>query len=255
MRISIMMGALATLVLSALPAAAQNVGAASPDAGLAISNGVLWAAGIAGFVGFMLGSINPNDEYAASKFHMPGALLTGAAAAAFVGGFALFFTTGVLLPAAYAMGVGAILGVARFISTRPAPRPKGGDLNSGVNLAEGTDARARLKAAQKMWNRASFSDRGYYASRGREWFYSNGMSASDLSVIGEGVKYANSSQFDILVLLVKEMPGVGEPAVVVVRGTSQLRQVTVTADSITLPGVESPIPGKSIIAGVGYAWR
>lgn len=255
MRISIMMGALATLALSALPAAAQTAGA-TPDAGLVLSSGVLWAAGIAGFVGFMLGSINPKDEYAASNFHMPGALLTGAAAAAFVGGIALYMSTGIWVPAIYGIGFGAVLGVVRFISTRPAPRPKRGDLNPGVNRAEGADNSAKLKAARKLWNRASFHNGGdYYASRGREWFYANGMSASDLSVIADGVAHASSSQFDILVLLVSEVPGVGEPAVVVVRGSDQLRLVKVTADSLTVPGVESAIPGKAIVAAVGYAWR
>lgn len=254
MRISIMMGAMATLLLSALPAAAQAVGAAAPGAGF--SDGVLWMAGIAGFVGFMLGSIKPNDEYAGSKFDMPGAMVTGLAAAAFVGGFALFATTGALVPAVYGLGLGAVLGLFRYIDTRPAKTPKGGDLQPGVNRAEGADNKAKLKAAQKLYNRASFHNGGrYFASRGREWRYHDGASTSDLAMIFEGARRASSDTFDILVLLVRELPGSSEPAVVVVRGASQLRLITVSDDSITVPGVNQVIPARAIVASVGYAWR
>jgi hypothetical protein len=256
MRILTMLGALATLALTALPAMAQTAGA-TPDPSVAISSGVMWAAGVAAFVGFMLGSIRPNDEYAATSFDMPGAIVTAIAAGLFVGGLALVATTGAWIPAVYGIGLGALLGVIRFLNTRPAARPQNCDLQPGVNRPEGADSRAKLKAAEKLYNKASFHNGGrYYASRGRNWRYSDGIPAADLSMIAESASNPRSDTFDILVMLVRELPGTtGEPAVIVVRGGAQLRLIKATANTISVPGVDLPIPASSVLGMVGYAWR
>ncbi|MBX3152804.1 hypothetical protein KF728_21780 [Candidatus Obscuribacterales bacterium] len=253
MRISTLAGAFATVLLAALPAAAQAAdGASAADP---ISSSVLWAAGIAGFLAFMLGSFPPNDEYAGSKFDLGGAFIWGVAAAAFVGGMFLFGSTGVLVPAAYGMGLGVVLAGFRFLTTRPPRVPKNYAVKNGVTRFDGDSTRAKYKAAEKAYNNASFNRNGYYATRGRDWRF-NGASSELLLMLGESAKSPNPNTFAILVLLVRELPGEsGEPAVVVVDSVEGLRQVKCEADGITVPGYDKKIPAGSITGTVGYAWR
>lgn len=253
MRIATLTGAFATVLLAALPAAAQTAGGAA--AADPISSTVLWAAGIAGFLGFMLGSFPPNDEYAATKFDMGGALMWAVAAAAFVGGLFLFGSTGALVPAAYGVGLGVLIAGVRFLSTRPPRVPKNYAAINGVTRFEGATAKAKYKAAEKLYNNASFNRNGYYATRGRDWRF-NGTSSEMLLMLGESCASPNPNTFAILVLLVRDLPGEpGEPAVIVVDSVEGLRKVKCEVDGITVPGFDKKIPAGSITGLVGYAWR
>ncbi len=114
---------LALLVICALPALAlAGDGGAAGDAE-GMSTQVKWAAGILGFVGFILGSV-PFDRYNyGSQFDMGGAVVGALAGALVGGGVAEMLTTGVLLPGIFAAGFGALLIVIRVINMM-APPPR-----------------------------------------------------------------------------------------------------------------------------------
>lgn len=256
MRLETMIGALAAVILSAAPAFAQTPG--STDA-FTLSSGTWWVIGIAAFLGFMLGSLRPNDPDAAVKWDMQGALMMAMAAAAIVFGIAAYLASGAWVPGIYGLGFGLFLCAMRFLMTRPAPRPTSRLLDEGVHRGEGDTARARYKAAERTYNRASFnsgSNSRYFASRGRDWRFKNGADQSFVDMMVDSARNASSDTFDILVLLVSDLPGeAGVPAVLVVRGGQNLRKITAANGNLNLPCYDKPIPASSIRGLVGYAWR
>jgi hypothetical protein len=256
MRIAHLTGALATVILTALPAAAQTAtGAGAPDVASLPSN-VLWAAGVAAFLGFMLGSFPPNDRDSAVKWDMSGALVWALAAAALVGGLFLYGSTHELFPAVYGVGFGALMGGLRLLTTRPPRQPKNYAAKNGVTRFDGENAKAKYKAAQKLYNNASFQNGNWYATRGRDWRYNDGVPASLLEMLADSARSPSSEQLAILVFLVRELPGEpGEPAVIVVNGGEALRQMKVDRDGILVPGYDKKVPANVITGMVGYAWR
>jgi hypothetical protein len=250
--------ALITLSFLALPLAAQASAHAPGQVLSSLPSAVLWLGGIAGFLGFLLGSIPPHDPDGGWKFDLLGAFAWAIAGSGVVGGLALHFNTGDWLVAGCAIGAGLLVALARFALTRPPRVPTSGDLNDGVNRAAGDSTEAKFKAAQRMYKAASFHDGNYYATRSpRDFrFDEHGMTAEVAGALYQGLAQPSRGTFDILVLLVRELPGEpGQPAVVVVRGGANLKQVQLGKSTITLPGLSDTIPFKSIAATVGYAWR
>ncbi len=248
----------ATLVFTMFAASAafaQTSAATSPDAG--ISSGVLWAAGIAAFLGFLIGSVPPRGENRGWSFDSQGALMWSFAAAGIVGGGAYINSTGSWFPGLWACLVGAAFGVMRVLMTLPPRVPKNYDLQDGINRAEGADPKSRSKAAKKMFRNASFNNNGWYATRApREWHFGNaGPNQEMLDMLKETMEDSRPSTFDILVIHVRELPfEPGQPAIIVVRGGSQLQATRVGAGSLTPPSGPA-LPASSIEAMVGYAWR
>lgn len=240
---------------AALLAAAPLL-ASGGDPGL--SSTVLWAAGVAAFIGFIFGSVPPRGANRGWQFDMPGAVVWAVVAAAIVGGIASGLTTGVWAGPGIAIGLGLLFAFARIINTLPPRQPKGGDLLEVVNRAAGDTPKARLKAARRMYNNAGFQSGGRYATRGlREWdFGKAGASVEYMNFLGGAVRNAYHDTFAILVILVNELPGEpDQPAVIVVNGPDKLRQVKVDAEGLLVPGYEKKIPGSAVSAFVGYAWR
>jgi len=257
--LSYVSAAIATVLLAAVPAAAQTTGAGVPDPA-SLPSSVLWAAGVAAFLGFMLGSFPPNDRDAAVKFDMGGAMVWAMAAALVVGGLALYMNSGAWVPAVYGIGFGCVLALLRLVSTRPAPTPSSLILAEGVNRATGETPKARLKAAERMYNKASFRsthNERYFATRGRDWrFGAGGADARSMSILADAATRPSEDTFAILVVLVKDLPGeADQPAVIVVRGGANIVQVKVEQDGMTVPGFDKKIPASSISGTVGYAWR
>ncbi len=228
-------------------------------AGSGLSSSVMWAAGIAGFIGFLLGSVPPRGANRGWEFDMGGAVVVAMAAALLVGGITFGLTEGEWLAAAFPIGFGALLAGARILNTLPDSAPRNGNMENGVHRGTGETQKQRFRAAKSMYRRASFrSGDNYYATRApREYdFGSAGASADYMNLLASATPYANSDTFDILVILVNELPGESEqPAVVVVRGSGNLRSVKVELDGLTVPDFDKKIPAKSIVAFVGYAWR
>jgi hypothetical protein len=223
-----------------------------------LPSAVLWAGGFAAFFGFILGSFPPNDEYAGIKFDFPGALIWALAAGGAVGGLFLWVTTGAMIGLA-AVGIGAALGGLRMFATRGPSAPKGQPVQDGVNRFVGDSSKAKFKAAERMYRRASFANGEWYATRSpRDWrFGDEGMDAETLSMLADATAGARSNVLEVLVLLVRELPGQpGEPGVIVVRGTDKLRAVTAdkSNNALVIPDVGT-VPGKTIAGAVGYAWR
>lgn len=222
------------------------------------STTVLWIAGIAAFIGFILGSVPAEGENRGWRFDMPGAVLWAVAAALIAGGLASGFTSGVWIPALLAVGFGALLAGVRIINTLPARVPRNSDLAAGVHRVEGDSTKAKFRAAKRLFYNASFREGNHYATRGlKEFWYGSGggMPGYDLEALASGVAYSQSDTFAILVLLVNRLPEQEhEPSVVVVRGTHQLRQVKIGADFIEVPGV-GRIHAGWVAGMVGYAWR
>lgn len=245
-----------------LPTMAQAAAIASgADSGAGIPTSVFWVGGIAAFLGFLLGSIPPNrGEMAGSEWDSQGALLWAMACAGIFGGGYLYLATGDTFLGLGAAGVGGLIAVGRLVSTRPPRVPQGSPVAEGINRAQGDNARDKFKRAQKSWKNASFqrdASSRYFATRSpREFHYgADGMPAADVNMLRDALANARSDMFDILVLLVRDLPKEAEqPAVVVVRGSANLRQIKVDAEGFEIPG-QPKIPAKSIAAAVGYAWR
>jgi len=255
MRKSIFTGLLVLAGLS-VSAAAQAATTAASSGG-DIPSSVLWVGGIAAFFGFFLGSFPPNrGDMAASEWDMQGALLWALSMAGIFGGGSLYLHSGETI-GLIAAGAGALIALARFLTTRPPRVPKGAPLTDGVNRSQGDTPKARFKAAERAYNKASFQSGSRYATRSpRDWRYgSAGMAIADFSMLADSLGSARSDTFDILLLLVRELPGeADQPAVIVVRGASQLRAVTRTGNAFTIPNV-GEIPAASIAGAIGYAWR
>jgi len=224
-----------------------------------LPSAVLWGAGIAAGVGFLLGSIPPNDPDGGWKFDMLGALLWALAAGGMVGGLFLFTSTGgELIPAVYAVGAGALIALVRFATTRPQriQVPKGQDLQTGINRAPGGNRSQRFKAAKRMYNGASFHEGDEYASRApREFSFGTAGPESDFLIqLQETIPNCTPRNFDIIVFLLRELPNEPEqPAVVVVRGQDGLRALPIDGNGITVDGAR--IPRSMIAAMVCYGWR
>jgi hypothetical protein len=223
------------------------------------SASVLWVSGIVGFVAFLIGSTPRNDE---KDFELEGAVVWGVAMAALSGGFEYWWQTPHRLISAGSIGIG--IGVAlvlmRLISTRPPRRPRTYQLQDGVNRAFGDDLQSRLKAAYKLYNKASFSDGARYAARGNgdHRYGAQGIPVEDLRTLGELLsRWVSSSALAILVLLVRELPGeCAQPAVIVVKDLQHVgEQIVVDDTGIVVPGFDKKIPANAIAAVVGYAWR
>lgn len=245
---------LPAMLFAALPAAAQAKVAASTGAGLPSS--VLWMAAIAGFLGFLIGSVPPRGENRGWSFDGMGAVSWAIAGASMAGGLTYWGATGAMLPALYFVLAAFAVAGFRVYSTRAPRVPHGEDLEDGVHYGAGDSQSARFKAARAIYKHASFkSGSGYFATRSPiEWnFNASGASASALSALAEGAASANREQFDILVLLVHDVDGKG-PAVVVVRGAQKLRGMKVQNRSIIVPG-SVDIDTTQIASMVGYAWR
>jgi hypothetical protein len=158
-----------------------------------------------------------------------------------------------------AVGVGAVLGAMRMFATRPPRAPKGKPIEDGVNRLQGDSYKTKFKAAERMYRNASFADGTWYATRSpRDWrFGDEGMDAETLNMLVQSASTARSNVLQVLVLLVRELPGQpGEPGVIVVRGEDKLRAVTAdnSNNALVIPDVGS-VPGKTIAGAVGYAWR
>ncbi len=223
-----------------------------------LPSAVLWAAGFAAFVGFIFGSVPPHGENRGWRFDMPGAMLWAAAGALVAGGLASFAVSGMMLPALLASGFGLLLGVMRLIATRPPQSPREVEVQHGITRVEGDTPAAKFKAAKRLYYRASFrSGQNSWATRGLKEFSfgSAGMTAEDLELLKSGTSRAFPDTFDILVLLVTQLPGSeNEPGLVVVRGAQNLRQIQFGADHIEIPG-EGKVLARTVSAMVGYAWR
>ncbi len=247
--------ALAFTVLSAVPAYAQS-SAASTSTG--VPSSVLWVAGLAAFLGFLIGSVPPRGENRGWTFDSQGALMWAIAAGGIAGGATHVSTTGEWFPGLWASLIGAAFGVMRILLTRPPRVPTNFDLQDGINRAEDVEPKRRRKLAKKMFNNASFHDvHGRYATRAPiEWkFDSKGPNQEMLDTLREAIDMRSYSQFDILVILVRELPfEPGQPAVIVVRGSNQLLATRIGAGSITPPSGPA-LPAANIEAMVGYAWR
>ncbi len=224
-----------------------------------LASSVLWAAGIAAFVGFIFGSVPLGRPNAGWEFDMGGAVVFAMAGALIFGGGVHILTTGLWMPAILAVGFGALLAGVRLINSMPARIPTNCEVKEGINRGEGDTPRAKWKSAKRLYNNASFRNgNSYHATRSpRNWsFGSSGPDAGFLNMLAGSLANANHDQFDILVMLVSELPDEpGQPAVVVVRGSGALHHVKCEADGITVPGYDKKIPAKSISQLVGYAWR
>ncbi|MBX9694100.1 MAG: hypothetical protein K2Z81_17085 [Cyanobacteria bacterium] len=226
-----------------------------------LSSAVAWAAGIAGGIGFLVGSVPPRGANRGWEFDMGGAVLWAFSAALIVGGITFGLTEALWLTALFPIGLGVAFATMRVLTTLPPRAPHNGDLASGVHRAPGETQKQRLRAAKSMYRNASFrssNSSGYYATRGlREFdFGSSGASAEYMRLLASGVAGANYDTFDILVVLVDSVPGEpGQPALVVVRGASTHRSIKIDTDGLTVPGFDKKIPASSILAFVGYAWR
>jgi|GEM_PF-2733162 len=258
MRKSIFTGllVLAGLAVSTLAQAATTA-AGSGDPG--IPSSVLWIGGIAAGLAFFLGSFPPNrGDMAASEWDMQGSLFWTVAMGGIFGGGALYLNSGDTI-GLIAAGFGALVGVTRLLTTRPPRVPKGAPLTDGINRAQGDSPKAKFKAAERAYNKASFQagNSNRFATRApRDWRYgAGGMAISDFTMLADSLASANSNTFDILLLLVRELPGeADQPAVIVVRGAAQLRTVTRNGNSFSIPQV-GEIPAASIAGAIGYAWR
>lgn len=245
--------ALALIVVSVVPAFAQS----ASESASSIPSAVLWISGIAAVLGFLIGSVPPRGENRGWEFDTQGSILWGFAAAAIAGGGTLLLTSGMLFPGALICAVGFVAAIARIIATRPPRVPMNFDLADGINRAEGDDTKSRMKVARKMFHNASFKYNGRYATRSpRVWtFGKQGPDSGMLSMMGEVCQDPHYDTFDILVILVRELPfEPGQPAVIVVRGGNQLRATRVGNGSLTPPSGPA-LPASSIEAMVGYAWR
>jgi hypothetical protein len=237
--------------------AAQSAGQAASQSAF-LPSSVIWVGGIAAFLGFIIGSVPFHEDDYGWKFDMQGALMWALAAAGIAGGLTLKGATGSWTPAIFAIGLGALLALGRISLTRGPRVPRSGDLADGVNRGEGDSQSAKWKSAQKMYKHASFHRDSYYAARAPiEWrFGDEGMTGEIINALSYSTQNPSSETFDILLLLVRQLPDeVDQPAVVVVRGGANLRQVRITGTGITVPGYESEIPRRNIAATVGYAWR
>lgn len=103
------LGAMFSLIL-----AAANAPAVAGD----IPSAVLWLGGFAAFVGFIFGSVPPGP-YGGSQFDMGGALVSGLGLGGLVGGAALIFVTGALLPGAIAAVLGGVFVLTMVLNRRP----------------------------------------------------------------------------------------------------------------------------------------
>lgn len=219
---------------------------------------VLWMGGIAAFLGFFIGSITPNDEYAASKFDLRGALLWALAGATFAGGLTLFAADTHVYNGLYAAGFGAVIAIFRLVATRGPRVPRNNDLPDGITRGQGASSKEKFKYVERLYKNASFHRDNYYATRSpRDWRYGDsGINAEDLQMLAESLKTAYDNVFGILLILVRELPSEpGEPAVIVVRGSKDLRACKVENGALTVVGCEAPIPAATIAGVIGYAWR
>lgn len=227
-----------------------------------MNTSVLWIGGIAAFLGFMIGSYRPsgkfgNDEYAASKFNMLGATVWALIGATLAGGLAAYASAGEVI-GLYAAAFGVILVGVRFLTMRGPSVPQNSDLADGVTRGQGASAKDKFKAVERLYKKASFHRDSYYATRSPlDWrFKEGGMPLDTLNMMAGSMQDVSENVFGILVLLVRELPGEpGEPAVIVVRGSENLRACKVVNGTITVPGYDQSIPATSIAGAVGYAWR
>ncbi len=225
------------------------------------SSTVWWVSAVAAGVGFLLGSVPPRGANRGWEFDMPGAVLWAVSAGLICGGLASGLSTGAWLPALVAAGLGIALGGARIVASLPPRVPQNNEVNPGVTRVEGDTVKAKFKAAKRLFNNASFRSRpdsNYFATRGlKEFWYGSGggMPAYDLETLSYGLAGCQSDTFDILVLLVDRLPTEeNQPAVIVVRGVSELRKVLIGKDYIEVPEV-GKIDARWVAGMVGYAWR
>lgn len=239
------------LAMPAMAAAAPTSGVAEM-ASSALPGSVLWVAGGAAALGFLLGSVPKDDGWG---FDGTKALAWGASAGLVAGGLgaALHGAVGLGLAGA---AVGAGVAGLHYLS-QERPTVSSVKLESGVNTLPGETEKQRFKNAEKAYNKASFERGGQYATRGRiEWTYGDkGADSEFVSVLRDACQHPSSDTFDILVMLTRNLPAAQEePAVVVVRGGEQLRSLEFGPSAIKLAdGTE--VPYASVRAGVGYAWR
>ncbi|MBS1997387.1 MAG: hypothetical protein JSS86_13795, partial [Cyanobacteria bacterium SZAS LIN-2] len=221
---------------------------------------VLWVSGVSAFLAFLLGSVPAHGGTSAAwEFDLNGAVLWAMAGAGFFGGGTLFLVTGQVLPGLAAAGLGAAIACCRILAERPPRVPRNYPLSDGINRFPGETQRARLRAAKRAFKKASFSERpgsSYFATRApREWWYVGGMAYSDCITLNMALAAATPTTFDILVVLVRNLPDEpDQPAVIVVQGAANLRKVRVHPDRIEIPG-QTAIATSAVVALVAYAWR
>lgn len=237
-------------LVAATPAYAQ-----STTTSTGLPNSVLWVAGLAAFLGFLVGSVPPRGENRGWTFDSQGALMWAIATGSIAGGITYIISSATWFPGLWACLLGSAFSLMRIVLTRPPRVPTNFDLEDGINRAQHIDPRRRLRLAKKMFKNASFHDNnGRYATRApREWYFdSKGPSQQLLHMLHDAIE---SHEFNILVILVRELPfESGQPAVIVVRGANQLLATRIGAGSITPPSGPA-LPAANIEALVGYAWR
>jgi hypothetical protein len=219
------------------------------------------SAGIAAFLGFIIGSVPPRGENRGWEFDLKGALSWMITAAGIVGGIAQYLSTGRISPAIYAVAIAVLVAFFRWYATRPPREPHDCILSSGVNRISGAGTQAqKFKKAERRYKNASFSagSSSRFAARSPTDFRfgKNGIDAHTLGILKESVEDPYPEVFDILVILMRELPTApGEPAVVVVRGSQCLRTVKIESDGLTVPGYNQKLPASAVAGVVGYAWR
>lgn len=253
-----LLACLSQLALVALVAAALTAPIAQTE--VVIPRSVLWVSGVSAFLAFLLGSVPAHGGTSAAwEFDFNGAVLWAVAAVGFFGGGSLFLVTGQVLPGLAAAGLGTAIAYFRIRSERPDSVPKGYPIGEGINRFPGETRRARWRAAKDAFNKASFRDQPesrYFATRShKDWWYIGGMPYSDCIILDHSLASATPRTFDILVLLVHSLPDEpDQPAIIVVRGAANLRQVRVQPERIEIPG-QVAIPTSVVAAQVVYAWR
>jgi len=245
------LGGAALLATPALALASPSTtGSAAAAAGL--PSNLFWIGGAAAALGFLVGSVPKNDGWGfdgvkATVWATSAGLLAGGVSAALQGSLGLGLG---------AAGLGAVIGGAHFLA-QERPTVSSIKMEPGVNRFSGESEKDQFKAASKAYYKASFESNGHYATRGRvEWeFNEKGADSAFVAALRDGCERPSSDTFAILSLLTRNLPAAeGNPAVVVVSGCDQLRQIQVDRDALRLPdGTE--VPYKCVRAGVGYAWR
>lgn len=215
--------------------------------------GVWRAAGAAGFLGFILGSVPWGKAGYGWRFDFPGALAWGFAAA-LTGAGALVLAAGPGGPVGWtllALGLAKpwFQGLGWLLRRAFTWEPK-----QAVTTFPGKDQQAKLKAAGKAFDRARIDADGGrgWLERGLVHSYEGGRGPTEeqIAELRAGIERARPDLFHTLVLLV----GGGEPKVVVVRSVFEKDALKVGKKGVTVPGVGF-VAYTDWLAAAGYADR
>ena len=190
---------------------------------------VKWAAGVAGFLGFIFGSIRPG-EYAASTFDFPGALAGGLALALAAGGLTAYFATGMTA----GLVAAAVGGVMTWLRWGPSLEGKPVVMTGHEMTFQGS-ADVQWKLAKRAFARLGMplpgGREGRVAPRGRTYYYGEaGMTAEHAGLLSDNYNdYLDYSPFALLLRSQAARPG--EPAIVLIDDVEALVKKQVSASN------------------------